>query len=388
MKASLNQILFRIHSWLGLFNGIWLLILGITGSLLVFTLELDKWANRDLLTVKPQTHKLSYDSLYHIVRKAEPKAMGVNIFRFANEKTDCVSFKIYLQDETKPMYQWFQTHFMDIDPYSGKILRWGSSENIGDSFLFWSGEFHWNLQFGNYGTLIITIAGILLLVNIVTGIVIYRKHFLRALIFKAPVLWKNWRTGTSGLHRYIGVWSLLLNILIFYSGLQMTWGSLSKEYYKKPDALSYNMGRYTSIDAMMLQTQKIFPGFIPHYFYIPFSKNIIDGQDLSSASEMGEIPGTPSIIPLSQSSVNFNINTGKILSQINANEELRKQRSLWDKFNYIAFSFHAGTFLGLTSRILYVFAGLAPAFLSISGFGLWIRRKKLVRKGKTTSYQI
>ena len=39
MKASLNQILFRIHSWLGLFNGIWLLILGITGSLLVPMLQ-------------------------------------------------------------------------------------------------------------------------------------------------------------------------------------------------------------------------------------------------------------------------------------------------------------------------------------------------------------
>ena len=51
MTKFFNQITFKIHSWLGLFNGVWLLIFGITGSLLVYSNELDKWINKDVPTV-------------------------------------------------------------------------------------------------------------------------------------------------------------------------------------------------------------------------------------------------------------------------------------------------------------------------------------------------
>jgi uncharacterized iron-regulated membrane protein len=37
---------------------------------------------------------------------------------------------------------------------------------------------------------------------------------------------------------------------------------------------------------------------------------------------------------------------------------------------------HFGTFWGLPSRILYVFVGLAPLILFISGFVMWWYRKR------------
>ena len=375
MAKSVSRLIFKIHSWLGLFNGIWMLILGITGSLLVYTMELDKWVNKDILTVTPAEHRLPVDSLYKIVRSVRPDAIGANIIRFPKEKTDCISFRIYIEDGRLPMNRWSDTYNMDLDPYTGKILRQGSYHDIKSSFLLWSGSFHWSLNQGPVGTLIITLAGILLFVNILTGIIIYRKYFFKAMIFRAPVNWRNWRTGTSGLHRYIGVWSLVFNILIFYSGLQMTWGSLDKSYYQRPSPTQPNLAPYASIDKMMRDVEKIYPGFEFHYFYIPFIKNQEVFEGAEQASAMGYIPGTPSIIPLSNSSVNFNVNTGEVLSRVNANEELKK-KNLWDKFNYIAFSFHAGTFAGEFSRILYVIVGLVPALLAISGFLLWIRRKR------------
>lgn len=375
MASTIQQKIFKLHSWLGLINGFWLLLLGLTGSLLVYTLELDKWINRDILTVVPAEHRLPVDSLYKIVKAKYPTAMGTNIIRFPKEKTDCISFRIYVEDGTKPMNKWDETFNLDINPYTGKILREGSYADITSSFLLWSGVFHWNLAAGPIGTLIITIAGILLFINIITGIIIYRKYFFKALIFRAPIKWRNWRTSTSGLHRYIGVWALILNILIFYSGLQMTWGSLNKSYYQKPAPLIPNNVKYANIDKMMAQVQQIYPGFEFHYFYIPFTKLVLNGENLGNASAMGYIPGTPSIVPLSASMVNFDINSGKITSKVNANEELAK-KNLWDKFNYISYSFHAGTFLGQFSRILYVITGLTPAFLSISGFMLWWRKRQ------------
>ncbi|WP_298908692.1 PepSY domain-containing protein [uncultured Nostoc sp.] len=37
---------------------------------------------------------------------------------------------------------------------------------------------------------------------------------------------------------------------------------------------------------------------------------------------------------------------------------------------------HYGTFGGLPTRILYVFVGLAPLILFITGFGMWRYRKR------------
>ena len=375
------QTIFTIHSWLGLVNGFWLLILGLTGSLFVYTEELDEWINRDVLRAAPAETRLTYDSLSRIVRHQFPLAMGANVIRFPRKADESVGFRVYVEDGSKPMKDWSQMYFIDLDPYSGRILRKGNYASVGDSFLFWSSSFHWSLNYGQVGILIITLAGILLFANILTGIIVYRKYFFKAMIFRAPVHWRNWRTGTSGLHRYVGVWALVLNILIFYSGLQMTWSVFSKEGWQHPVAGTPNSGPYASIDMMMDETQRVFPGFEMKYFYIPFTKVVIDGVDLGSASAMGRIPGTPAIIPLSRSTVTFDIHTGAVIEKVNANERLAAL-NWWEKFNFVAYSFHAGTFAGEFSRVLYVIIGLTPALLAFSGFMLWWRRKRFFRSAK------
>lgn len=372
---KIHQYIFKIHSWLGLANGIWLLILGITGSLYVYAKELDEWINKDLLKATPAETRLPYDSLYKIVRNQYPGAMGTNIMRFHQHKDESVQFRVYVEDGTQPMARWSKMYFVDIDPYSGKILRNGDHDQLSDSFLFWMEKLHWSLNFGPIGVLIITLAGVLVFLNIITGVIIYRKYFLPAMIFRAPLQWKNWRTISSGLHRYIGVWSLVLNLLIFYSGLQMTWNIFSKDSWQPPVAMTPVQGSLASVDKMMEETARIFPGFEMKYFYIPFRSGIINGNDYGIATAMGRIPGTPYIIPLSRSSVSFNIHTGEVVEKKNANEEIAKM-NWWDQFNYVAYSFHAGTFAGEFSRILYVVVGLLPSILAFTGFLLWWRRQK------------
>ncbi|MBZ5858733.1 hypothetical protein [Flavihumibacter profundi] len=52
----------------------------------------------------------------------------------------------------------------------------------------------WLLILGLSGAmLVITLAGLLLFTNIITGIIIYKKYVLKALVLRAPVKWKNWR---------------------------------------------------------------------------------------------------------------------------------------------------------------------------------------------------
>lgn len=382
--ATLNQKTFKLHSWLGLFNGVWMVILGISGALLVYYHEIDRFINKSTLTVTPQQQRLPVDSLYKIVWAKCPLASGTNILHFPQSETDCYSFRVYISDASKPITHWWDTYNIDINPYNGAVLREGYYRDISSSFMHWLLNFHWSLNAGPVGLLIVAIAGLLLFANIITGIIIYRKYFLKALLFKAPVKWSNWRTGTSGLHRYIGVWSLVFNMLIFYSGLQMNWNAFDKSTWVRPETYPKNNMRFASIDKMINDVQHIYPGFDIKYFYIPFTKKMRHNENGETAQAMGNIPGTPSIIPQSSSSISFDVTTGAVTGRHNVNEDLKKM-NLWQLFNAVVYSFHVGSFAGNFSRILYIFIGFTPAFLSISGFMLWWRRKGKRKNNYTPS---
>lgn len=374
MAKSFTQILYKIHSWLGLFNGLWLIILGLSGSMLVYYQEIDRWINKDILTVEQQGQRLPVDSLYAIIRTKYPNASGTSIMWLPKKATDCYSFRVYDNAEKKDIYYSWDLYQADINPYTGAIVRAGNYRDF-FSFLHWLLTFHYCLQMGTPGMLVITIAGILLFVNIITGIILYRKHFLKAMMFRAPVQWKNWRTGTSGLHRYIGVWSLFFNIVIFYSGLLMNWTVFDNQTWVAPKPQPKNIGAYASIDRMIHQVDSVYPGLSVKYVYIPFNKSFDGYINEENVLVTGNIPGTPTIFPDGSSQVSFNPNSGKIVKTKNINESI-KTMNLLEKWHAVAYSFHIGSFAGTFSRILYLFIGISPALLAVSGFILWWRRAR------------
>lgn len=370
------KFIFKLHGWLGLFNGIWLLILGITGSLLVYYHDLDRYINKDQLTVQALSNPLPIDSIVNIAKKKMPNARGANIIHFPTSLNDSYGIRIYIQDGTKDMIHWWETYNIDINPYTGAILREGYYRDFSKSFIHWVFNLHWSLHLGPVGNLIIAIVGIILFINIITGIIVYRKYLLKVFLFRAPIKWHNWRTIGSGLHRYIGVWTLVFNILIFYSGLQMNWNAFYAKTWIKPIEVKQAKEPYFSIKDLSNKVQEIYPGFKTHYLYIPFVKRRVGKNADETISFRGWIPGTPNIVPESASKIEFDPYDGSLVNKSNINEKLAKM-NLWDKFNEIVYSFHVGSFAGSLSRILYVFVGLTPAILSITGFLLWWRRKKL-----------
>jgi uncharacterized iron-regulated membrane protein len=366
--------IFKIHSWLGLFNGVWLLLLGLSGSLLVYYVEIDRYINSDILCVEKTGERLSVDTLYKIVRSRHPDASGTNITFFPKTENDCYSFRLYDNAKIKSNYYSWDLYQVDINPYTGEIVREGYYRDF-VSFLHWLHTFHYSLQMGTPGMLIVTIAGILLFINILTGVIIYRKYILKALIFRAPVQWKNWRTGTSGLHRYIGVWSLLFNIVIFYSGLQMNWTVFDKQTWATPQAQPKNTQPYANIDDIIRKTDSIFPGFKIEYFYIPYNTQFDGYINEADIIASGHLPNASGIFPTSASYVAFKANSGQVTRIYNITEESKKMNAI-EKWNAIAYTFHVGSFWGEFSRVLYIFVGLSPGILSITGFMLWLRRKK------------
>lgn len=81
---KLRNLIFSLHRYLGLFVGLILIVVGLTGSLLVFQHEIDQWAiEQQFGRVIPQQERVSLNVGINNVKKAyadrpELKITGVN----------------------------------------------------------------------------------------------------------------------------------------------------------------------------------------------------------------------------------------------------------------------------------------------------------------------
>lgn len=67
-----RSLLVYLHRLAGLFAGLFLLVAGVTGSLLVFSPELDRWINRDLLEIKAKPVQATLDRARHAFSEDRP----------------------------------------------------------------------------------------------------------------------------------------------------------------------------------------------------------------------------------------------------------------------------------------------------------------------------
>jgi hypothetical protein len=200
---------------------------------------------------------------------------------------------------------------------------------------------------------------------------VYRKYIVRVLLFRVPIKFKNWRTASSDLHRVIGVWCIVFNILIFYSGLEMNWPGFDPDLWQPYEPEQKLTKPLASLDSMLDQAYAEIPGFYIRYFYIPFT----EGAQVTAS---GDIPETPLIIMRGASRISFDAYSGEKTEVYDINKQ-----SFGTKVSASTYSFHVGSFAGHFSRILYIFVGLSPGVLSVTGFFLWWRRKKFIKRHRS-----
>jgi uncharacterized iron-regulated membrane protein len=202
-----------------------------------------------------------------------------------------------------------------------------------------------------------------MLVSIVTGAVVYRKNLWKVLTFRVAIKRKNWRVISSDLHRVIGVWSLILNVIIFFTGFWLNRFMFESSGWKIRPAIEKVFMAPYSLDECLKQAYNAVPGLQPTYMSLPMKR---DGEFSISGSAQDHL--TSRWIPYH---LLFRSEDGMLIS-IRRPEDIHGAMN-W--FNAAYFSLHVGSFGGLTTRILYVILGLTPGVLSITGFLLWWRRK-------------
>ncbi|HEX5742670.1 MAG TPA: PepSY-associated TM helix domain-containing protein [Flavobacteriaceae bacterium] len=341
-----NKTIFKYHSWLGLITGLYLIIMGISGAILVFHDSIDQTVPIDI-PAKIIQKSPDYDRVISVIQHKYP-LWEIRLAKFSQDEALIIDLR-NLKERRK----------IFVDPFTSEIIE---DLNYHSQFTSWLLKFHYSLHAGIFGRIAILLFGILYFFALVTGIYLYRKSILKTLIFKVKIKNKNKRNYYSGLHHYIGVWSLFLNIILVITGIVLSF-KVSKAALNSPLPPA-SPKIVASVNEILHNLHKNNPEFTPTYIRLPkqeTAKIMIYGKYQKDAFYFSEF----------FNSFHIDYKTGKILSYQKISDA-----SILKKLDSMVTPFHYGEFGGIWIKILYSFIGLSGPFLSITGFYLWWKLNK------------
>jgi uncharacterized iron-regulated membrane protein len=346
---KLTKYIFRWHHWCGLIVGIFLLMMSITGSMLVFSEEWELLEERQL-NIATATGEPGFDSSIGKIQSRYP-GWEIRMYHLP-EKEKALVYE--LRQKENRIQVW-------ADPVNGNILA--VNEKANKAFHRQLLLLHYTLFSGTTGKIIVFFTGLLFLVTLITGLIVYRKSIVRALLFRVRFNRRTKRSYYSSLHRILGVWTLIFNLLIVLTGLWLA-GQVALTAIKSTPANTAKQTSATmsSLDEMVKKTGQEFPDFEIHLIRIrPGNTNVqFSGRLLSDPGYYGSF----------YSGFTIDGTNGKIISGT-----FMKDLPLQNKLSKMAGPLHFGNYGGMAVKIIYCILGLAPGFLAISGFILWRKRQ-------------
>lgn len=350
MNHQVSKRIYSIHKWGGLIAGIFIFMLGISGSVLVFHEELEAWEHNNERTV-PNTVPVQIDKAYQTIT-AQYKNYEIRLPRFSNHPTETLIFNLRRPEQRLTIF---------AHPSNGSILKVIDSNK---TIVSWVLTFHYSLHANLFGEIVVLVFGLIFFISLITGCIVYRKALINILLFRIKFRRKNKRSIASSLHRYVGVWALLLNLIIVISGLFISYDIVSKGIKKASSKASLTSSEIDfSIDKSLQAISRKYPQFHPSFIRFPLSKEkpvIINGTVDGQAFYYSRYYNSVSIAP-----------PGKIGELKNANlaDGATKLSSIVRAIHFIEYG-------NLPVKILFCLAGLSAPALSITGFLLWRWKQK------------
>jgi uncharacterized iron-regulated membrane protein len=182
---------------------------------------------------------------------------------------------------------------------------------------------------------------------------------------------KTSRSFYSSLHRIIGVWSLIFNLLLVSSGLVLSSQvALAALKAQATSTAIKEVAPIQSIDAVVQKVYTVNPDFEIHLIRIRPGGNAVQVS--------GRLLNDPTYYGNYYSGYTFNGSTLEIEAST-----FMKDLPTNDRLIKMSGPLHFGNYGGLWLKILYSLLGLTPAFLSISGFILWRKRSQIKMTNKS-----
>jgi uncharacterized iron-regulated membrane protein len=194
----LRKALFQIHLWTGIGLGLYVLLISVSGSAIVFRNELYKslWPGPKIVPISGP--RLSKDALKKAVREAWPK-YSVSYIWESKRKDEATEVWIERDGDAHA-----KTKGRLVDPFTGKDL--GPSRPALIGVLAWFSDLHTNLLAGTKGRIVNGVMAIFVVVLSVTGLMIWWPGVGRLRRSLTIDFRSNWKRFNWDLHSVVGFW--------------------------------------------------------------------------------------------------------------------------------------------------------------------------------------
>ena len=356
---KVRNAVFAFHRYLGLAIGLIIILIGLTGSLLVFEQDFDRWmVAQQYGPITPQPEQVSPEAVINTIQA-----------KYAAQK-DLKMYRMYLPDVPDAPYIGQlatpdgQGTEVFVNPYTGAILGARSDKTLIRILL----ELHYSLMAGETGVTIIGVAAFLLCILSLTGLILWPGW--RKLIAGFKIKWNaHPKRVNFDIHKVVGVITVVFLFLTAFTGFCWNFYGFTEPIIyavtftqKPPDVVSKPIPGQSplSLTKQLSIANATLPGAVIRSMFLPEKPE--DVLDIRMQLPQERVSYGNSHVYLDQYS-------GEVLRVDNA-----LRIPLGDRVLNFFVPLHYGTFGGLPTRILYVFVGLAPLILFITGFIMWYHR--------------
>lgn len=198
-NKNFTRAMSELHTWGGLVFGWLLFVIFLTGTLAVFEQEITHW-------MQPQVrinHTVPAQAVAAADQKLRQLAPKADIWMIALPQNRHQDLEIIWKKGKATL----ERH---VDPQTGAVTKMPATE--GGHFF---ANFHYQLHSGKTGLWLVSLASVVMLAALVSGIAIRRQVF-------ADFFRLRWRRNWLDAHTLTGVFTLPFVVLITYTGLTIT----------------------------------------------------------------------------------------------------------------------------------------------------------------------
>ena len=206
----LRKAIFQVHMWAGIGVGLYLLVVSVSGSVVVFRVELATAFSPTPTIVAASGDRMTLEDVKAAAERAYPDHKVMNAWETENPNE---AVEVWLDGGGARRQRLF-------NPYTGEDL--GNAMTFGFRCLLWFLDLHDNLLYGETGRTLNGVGALLLTVLSMTGAFIWWpgiQSWRRSLFMRRKVGWKrfNWN-----LHSAVGFWAVAFIFVWGVSGVYLS----------------------------------------------------------------------------------------------------------------------------------------------------------------------
>ncbi|MGN2389307.1 PepSY domain-containing protein [Pseudomonas syringae] len=367
----LKKVLFQLHWFFGITAGLVLALMGITGALYSFEDEILDVLNPDTLLVEERAAALPPLELVHKLEAATGLTVAILRVETLGNRAAQVYFTPEPGERRGPK--------RNFDPYTGEL----KGDALGEGFFDFILQVHRYLAAGEVGKQVTAACTLILLFFCLSGLYLrWPRNALSWRVWLTMDWAKKGRSFNWDLHSVFGTWCLLFYLLFAITGLNWSYDWVS-------NGLNTLMGDAPSVQrkASVVTANKTAP-LVVDYAAVWGSIQKTAGPELRAYNlRLPASGGQPATVfyllkdsphPRALNSITLDPANGQV-SAVSRYAE----RGLGAQLLASNYALHVGSYFGLAGRIIMTGASLMMPLFFITGWLLYLDRRRKKRDVKS-----